>query len=86
MFKIDDFLGTVALIPYARAMYYKGGKKFFTNAPRYDVRELELGLEWQIWPALEVVAAYVFADRTSDRFPYRQEQGQITRLQVQANF
>lgn len=86
MVKIDDVLGTVALIPYARATQYEGGKKFVTNAPRYDVKELELGVEWQIWPALETVVAYSFVDRTSDRYPYRQESGQLLRLQVQANF
>jgi hypothetical protein len=86
MAKIDDVLGTVALFPFVRGTIYQGGKKFMTNAPRYDVKELELGIEWQVFPALEVVLAYDIVDRTSDRYPYNQEQGQITRLQVQANF
>ncbi|RKG78239.1 porin [Corallococcus exercitus] len=85
MYKLDGVVG-VSLIPYVRGTLYKGGKKFETNAPRYDVRELELGAEWQIWKALELTAAYVIANRTSSRYPYEQEQGHVTRLQLQFNY
>lgn len=85
MYKLDGVVG-VSLIPYVRGTLYKGGKKFETNAPHYDVRELELGAEWQIWKALELTAAYVIADRTSSRYPYEQEQGHVTRLQLQFNY
>ncbi|NRD64255.1 porin [Corallococcus exiguus] len=85
MYKLDGVVG-VSLIPYVRGTLYKGGKKFETNAPLYDVRELELGAEWQIWKALELTAAYVIADRTSSRYPYEQEQGHVTRLQLQFNY
>ncbi|NOJ91821.1 porin [Corallococcus coralloides] len=85
MYKLDGVVG-VSLIPYVRGTLYKGGKKFETNAPRYDVRELELGAEWQLWKALELTAAYVIADRTSSRYPYVQEQGHVTRLQLQFNY
>jgi hypothetical protein len=86
MFKIDDVLGTRALIPYVRGTLYEGGKKFETNAPRYEVRELELGVEWQIWKALEITAAYDIAERTSPKYPHNQEQGHVSRLQVQFNY
>jgi hypothetical protein len=86
MLKIDEPFDTVALIPYVRGTMYDGGKKFVTNAPRYQVRELEMGLEWQIMKPLEVVAAYMISDRTSDRFPYEQQYGHVTRLQVQFNY
>ncbi|MBZ4333031.1 OprO/OprP family phosphate-selective porin [Corallococcus interemptor] len=85
MYKLDG-VGGVSLIPYVRGTLYKGGKKAETNAPRYDVRELELGAEWQIWKALELTAAYVIANRTSSRYPYEQEQGHVTRLQLQFNY
>lgn len=85
MYKLDGVVG-VSLIPYVRGTLYQGGKKFETNAPRYDVRELELGAEWQPWKALELTAAYVIADRTSSRYPYEQEQGHVTRLQLQFNY
>jgi len=74
------------LIPYVRGTLYEGGKKFETNAPRYDVRELEMGVEWQILKALEVTGAYMVSDRTSSRYPYTQQRGDVTRIQVQVNY
>ena len=85
MYKLDNVLG-VSVIPYVRGTLYKGGKKFETNAPRYDVRELELGVEWQLLKALELTGAYLIADRTSSRYPYVQEQGHVTRVQLQFNY
>lgn len=73
-------------LPYARGVLYEGGRKFETNAPRYKVRELELGLEWQIIKPLEVTAAYTFAERTFPEAPHPQESGRFLRLQVQVNF
>lgn len=86
MFKIDEPLGTVSLIPYVRGTLYEGGKKFETNAPRYDIRELELGLEWQLLKALEITGAYMISDRTASKPPYAQQQGHVTRVQVQVNY
>ncbi|AKJ07408.1 phosphate-selective porin [Archangium gephyra] len=85
MYRVDNVLGG-SLLPYVRGTLFQGGKKAETNAPRYDVRELELGVEWQILKALEVTGAYVLADRTSSRAPYEQEQGHVTRIQVQVNY
>ncbi|MET0404381.1 MAG: porin [Cystobacter sp.] len=85
MYKLDNVLG-VSLIPYVRGTLYEGGKKFETNAPRYDVRELEMGVEWQILKALELTGAYVVSDRTSSRAPYLQQRGDITRIQLQVNY
>jgi hypothetical protein len=87
MFKIDrPFLDTEALIPYVRAQYYRGGKKFETNAPRYVINEVEFGAEWQVWKALEIVAAYMVSDRTSSKAPYDREQGHVGRMQLQFNY
>ncbi|MRG90879.1 porin [Polyangium spumosum] len=80
MVKLGDFL------PYVRGVLYEGGRKFETNAPRYSVRELEMGLEWQPISALELVAAYVFAERTHPEAPYPQESGRLVRLQAQFNY
>ncbi|MEY4579742.1 MAG: hypothetical protein RL701_4445 [Pseudomonadota bacterium] len=85
-YKVEDLLGTVSLIPYVRGTYYNGGKKFENNAPYYRVRELELGLEWQLLKALEVTVAYAFADRTSSKYPYAREKGHLGRVQVQFNY
>jgi hypothetical protein len=75
------------VIPYVRGMYYKGGKKHERNAPYYDVKELEAGIEWQIVKAIEVTGAFTVAERTDGgRIPYRQEDGHLLRLQVQFNY
>jgi len=73
-------------VPYVRGVLYNGGRKFETNAPRYKTRELELGLEYQVIKALEVTAAYTFAERTYPKLPYKQENGRFLRLQVQVNY
>jgi hypothetical protein len=86
MVRFDDALSAAAIIPYARYQIYEGGKKFETNAPRYDVRETEVGVEVQAFKALEVTLAYAWADRTSSKFPYDQEEGQLFRIQVQFNY
>ncbi|MET0594787.1 MAG: porin [Polyangiaceae bacterium] len=85
MVKIDDVGGTT-MIPYVRYAYYDGGKKFEDNAPHYKVKELEMGIEWQVWKALEITGAYMMTDRSSSRFPYNQLQGHLTRVQVQFNY
>jgi hypothetical protein len=74
------------MIPYVRYTYYDGGKKFEDNAPHYKVKELEMGIEWQVWKALEITGAYQITDRTSAKFPYPQLQGHLTRIQVQVNY
>ncbi len=86
MAKVDGLLGTESLLPYARYQYYAGGKKFETNAPRYRVKELEIGIEWQILRALEITGAYMISDRTSPKSPHAQEQGHVTRVQLQVNY
>lgn len=85
MYKVDGLLGTDAFIPFVRGTWYDGGKKFVTNAPHYQVKELELGIEWQIFRNLEVVLAYDIVERTSDLPPYNLESGHVTRIQVQVN-
>lgn len=84
-YRIQDLLPGV-LFPYARGILYEGGKKHETNAPRYSVRELEVGLEWQPFPALEFVAAFTSAERTYSKFPYQSESGHLGRFQVQVNY
>ncbi|MET0340160.1 MAG: porin [Polyangiales bacterium] len=86
MYKVDNLAGTVAFIPYARATYYDGGKKFDTLAPRHTVKELELGIEWQLVKALEVVAAYDMAERKLQDAKFSKEKGHVGRVQIQWNY
>ncbi len=74
------------VVPYVRGVIYEGGRKFETNAPRYLVREIEGGVEWQVWKALELTAAYAYAERTFPEPPYPQETGGFLRLQAQVNY
>jgi hypothetical protein len=78
--KVGDFF------PYVRGVLYEGGRKFETNAPRYSVRELEIGTEWRPIEAFELTAAYTFAERTHPEAPYPQESGRLLRLQAQFNY
>jgi hypothetical protein len=86
MARFERVAHTVAMQPYVRGSMYDGGKKQYANAPHYQIRELELGFEWQILKAFELVAAYMIAERTSDKYPYRLENGHVTRLQAQINY
>jgi hypothetical protein len=79
MFKLGDF------IPYVRGLVYDGGKKHETNAPGYRNKELEAGVEWQVWKAFELTAAYTYGERTNP-VSNRQEEGQLFRVQAQFNY
>lgn len=76
------------LYPYTRLQYYKGGKKTELDARYHDVREWEIGLEYQPFKYVEFVAAYVFSQRTTSDFINEQnaQQGRLLRLQAQFNF
>jgi hypothetical protein len=86
MYKIDDIGWTRALIPYARGAWYDGGKKFETNAPTHVVKELALGIEWQLISALEIVAEYDMAHRKVYTKKLYDETGHVIRCQIQVNY
>lgn len=80
----DDF---GALMPYARWQHYRGGWKASTNAPRLETDELELGLEWQPWKALELTVAYARMKRTeADERRTGRAEGDLIRTQLQWNY
>ncbi|BCA54907.1 Secreted protein [Nitrospira sp. KM1] len=61
------------IFPFFRVQEYFGGKKFEANAPRYSVREWELGLEYQFNRAVELTVMYTWTQRTSsnpDALPF----------------
>jgi hypothetical protein len=73
--------------PFARWQYYRGGFKAAINAPRLETEELELGLEFQLDPALEITTTYGFAKRKeADERRFGQAEGQILRVQAQWNY
>lgn len=75
------------LTPYVKYQTYDGGAKFDTNAPHFDVEEIEAGLEWQFWPELELTMAYAHMERTNvTAAPYSVVDGSLLRMQLQWNY
>lgn len=76
------------LIPFVRMHYYQGGKKQELDARSYDMKELEIGLEWQPVKQFELVANYTFSNRRYEDFSLQDnlQKGSLLRLQAQINF
>ncbi len=83
------------LIPFLKWQYFDGYNKAETNAPKNQVNDWELGVEWQIAPEVELAAVYHRLKRTnmttSGDFnalngSYRTFSGEALRLQLQYNF
>ena len=74
--------------PYTRIQQYEGGKKHELDARKYNVKELELGLEWQLNSNFEFTAAYTFSKRRFEdsRLKNNLQSGNLLRLQAQLNF
>jgi hypothetical protein len=75
-------------LPFVRAQYYDGGKKQELDARSYEVKELEIGLEWQPVKQFEIVTSYVFSSRRFEDFVRKdnQQTGSLLRFQAQINF
>ena len=85
MFRTPGPIGM--LTPYVKYQTYEGGAKFDTNAPHFDVEEVEAGIEWQFRPELELTMAYAHMDRTNvSSAPYRNVDGDLLRMQLQWNY
>jgi len=76
------------LIPFTRYQVYDGGKKHELDARSYDVKELEIGIEWQPVRQFELVAMYTISSRRFEDFVLQNnlQRGQLLRLQAQINF
>jgi hypothetical protein len=76
------------VLPYVRGQYYAGGKKHELDARLHEVRELELGVEWQPFPTFELVVAHVWSSRRfeDDTQPTNLQEGSLLRLHGQLNF
>lgn len=75
-------------LPFVRAQYFKGGKKQELDARYYDMKELEMGVEWQLFSSFELTASYAMSERnTSDAAKITNNQkGNFLRLQAQFNY
>lgn len=75
-------------VPFVRYQYYSGGKKQELDARNYLVRDLEVGVEWQPNPFVELVGLYVHSDRTFEdsRTLNNRQRGNLFRIQMQFNY
>ena len=76
------------IIPFVRGTVYEGGKKHELDARAYNVKEVEGGIEYQLFKNFEFTASYVYSDRTtSDKTKESNHQtGSFLRIQAQLNF
>ena len=64
--------GAGSWFPFARWNYFDGARKFARNAPRTEVNEIDLGVEFARWAEVELTGVYtrtIRRTRTST-FPY----------------
>ena len=90
MFK-EDTASHGTLIPFYRYNIFEGGYKSERNAPQVNIREHEVGCEWQFNKQTELTLMYTWTDRTNTQaFParrsYEQFVGQFMRCQFQINY
>ena len=80
--------GKHVIIPFSRIQYYQGGKKHEMDAMAYDVKEFELGIEWQPSKNVELVTMYTISDRRFESFKNQSnhQKGSLLRIQLQLNF
>lgn len=75
-------------IPFLRYQYYDGGKKHERDARSYNVKEFELGAEWQVNKNFELVVNYTNSNRRFEDFTRQDnlQKGGLVRIQAQVNF
>jgi hypothetical protein len=76
------------LTPFSRFQYYDGGKKHELDARSYEVKELEIGAEWQPNRNFELVVMYTMSARRFEDavIPTNFQRGNLLRIQAQVNF
>jgi hypothetical protein len=75
--------------PFVRWNFYDGARKFARNAPRAEVNEIDVGIEWAPVPEVELVVQYTHTfwrtDTTTAPFGDATDDDRIG-FQVQVNF
>ena len=86
MYNVGD-IGLGKLMPYGRWQHYRGGWKASTNAPRLETDEFEVGVEWQLFDALELTFAYAkMKRREADERRFGRAEGDLIRTQFQFSY
>ncbi len=85
-YKLD--LENQTIIPFTRIQRYQGGKKHELDARSYDVKELEIGVEWQPAKSFELVVMYTMSERRYEDYAKQDnfQKGNLMRIQAQINF
>ena len=80
--------GEHVLFPFTRYQVYDGGKKHERDARSHQVRDAEVGVEWQPNANFELVATWYQGNRRfEDRLrPENRQRGRLFRLQAQFNY
>ncbi len=91
MYQIKNCYGV--WFPFTRYSHYRGGYKTERNSPYSEIDEWELGCEWQMNSAAELVTMYTLTDRTNttarstaNTLSYGQFEGSLLRFQFQFNY
>ncbi len=91
MFKLDGDFGS--FMPFVKWQYFDGFSKAEMNAPRNEVDDIEIGIEWSIAPELELATVYhrmkrnnLVTGNRAGRVDYERFDADALRLQVQFNF
>ena len=75
------------VIPFLKYQVYEGGKKLETGAPTYEIKEVEMGIEWQPETFYEITATYGVGERELvSSTSSSDEKGSRLRLQFQVNY
>ncbi|GIZ09949.1 porin [Flavobacterium sp. UMI-01] len=76
------------MLPFVKYQMYRGGKKHELDARSYSVNDLEIGVEWQPFKNLELVADYTISSRRYEDAVKvdNSQKGNLLRLQLQINF
>lgn len=74
--------------PFTRLQYYNGGKKHELDARAYHVKEMEIGIEWQLNKNFEFTTMYTISERRFEDMRTKEnfQKGSLLRLQAQLNF
>ena len=76
------------LFPFTRVQQYNGGKKHELDARKYNVKEMETGVEWQLNKNFEFTVSYVLSQRRFEDSKAKNnfQKGNYMRMQAQVNF
>lgn len=81
-------LNNQVFIPFARIQAYDGGKKHELDARSYNVKEFEVGVEWEPVKTFELVVMYTNSSRRFEDYKLQDnfQKGSLVRIQAQINF